>query len=238
MDQRRVGALGLVALVLLVVAFRTTRHREPKATSASAAGMSAPGAPGSYPWPLAAGHAWTYREERRDPSTGRTVESTVTVRVEREEPGGAFRISEREGTHNRASYVLTPKDDGLLISEFQTSTPRQLLPVPLRPGMSWEMGKTARASSRSAEGRPFAGRTLPCVAVDYERFYEADQTEDPGWYPDGTWWISPGLGVVAKDNDKAVRPRLKAGGARSMADSHQRWTLESTTVTSPSSAGP
>jgi len=160
-------------------------------------------------WPLAPGNRWTYREKKLDVGRGQVTENTVSWSVVGETRLG-WRLSEDSNGRSVNTFTLVSDDQGIHLYEYESQArPLLLLPLELKPGDQWNLNEVQRAKVVREVEKEVLGRSIPSFEIRFERFYGKDWTDEPGWFEDGTFWVSPGTGIVAKDLSRALRPPLR-----------------------------
>ncbi|MBI3893307.1 MAG: hypothetical protein HY303_17450 [Candidatus Wallbacteria bacterium] len=162
--------------------------------------------------PLGVGSRWHYKSTITDGRTGSKKIQRVDESVVRQE-GDGFRVLQEIDGRQADSRLLTPTGEGIAALEYDTSrTPILFLAAgDLAPGTAWDVAKNRRACVETAESLSVGGKDVEALKIRLERYYGREETDEPGWLPQGHFWVARGIGVVRRDSSGARRPRVKEG---------------------------
>jgi hypothetical protein len=197
--------VAVLVIVSLVIVRSRPRLRRPPAVRVTE--MARPKASQPAPLlPLASGNRWTYRETKLDVGRGQPTETEVSWVVTGETRLGWRLCEERDG-RSVNTFTVVADGEGTHLYEFEAQPrPLLLLPVSLKPGDQWNLNEVQRARVVREVDKDIPGRSVAALEIRFERYYGNDWTDEPGWFEDGSVWVAPGVGIVAKDLTHALRP--------------------------------
>lgn len=155
-------------------------------------------------WPLAPRTMWRYEVLRGGPFR------TRGYFVQEVSPEGiALVLENTDGKQTDNFRVRSGPGDQVEFREYQAAKGSMLyLPETLEEATRWDLREDLRAVAMELESVtiPCLGEPREALRIEYESYFSAAQTEQPGWYPAGTRWMVRGVGLVQEDLEGAEAP--------------------------------